>query len=232
MRKGILEIIFHSISFRKNKKQMNCCAVVCVSFFLLMSAIACEQGPSAQINSVRLPDESIEGDFFYLDEPVLLDNDKFNICLDILAEQLTVLYSSSDAYSDDSTKTDDEKIRKTSNALIRDLVSLREVQKDYYRYGVLVLMIDRGKPTGWKDLKRTLESVKANFRVAYLAGGDDGFLKSFLKMNLSVENEFWLVDMKRNTKIKLDYPITQAQLELRIEQILKARYTPGAKLCF
>jgi hypothetical protein len=232
MRKGISKIIFNSIRFRANKKQRNCCVVVCVGVFLMMSAISCQQMPSSQKNSFRLPDESLEGDFFYLDEPVLLDNDKFNICLDTQAEQLTVLYLRADASRDDRIKISDEQIRKMSNAVKFDFISLREVQKDYYRYGVLVLMIDRGQQASWKNFKRTLEAVKANFRVAYLANGDDDFLKSFLMADLSPENEVWLIDSKRDVKIKLDYPITQAQLELRIEQMLQARYTPGAKLCF
>jgi hypothetical protein len=178
---------------------------------LLFGFLACRMTPKIEPVTPHPPDESLQTTIVYPDDPVLLDEAEFQRCLTTLAEQLTVLY-----------------LRASDCDLPpAELRTLRDIQKQFYRYGVQVLLIDRSDPMRWPELKQRLTRAGANFPTAYLKDKKSAFLSSFLQTDFSGDNQLWIIDVGRDEKIFIPRPISTSRLVERIKQILITRSAPA-----
>jgi hypothetical protein len=174
-----------------------------------MFLAACQTSPKP-LATPTSPEETLETRFIYPQTPVIIDFENFKRSLNQLSGQLTVLSLIGPGVPP---------VREG----IENFQILTEVQKQYFRYGVQVMLVDLRSPAGWPEMKNNLQQVNANFPAVYYPLFQAGFLISFLHIASLEGYHLFIIDKEQILNVPLGESLDGPRFKERIKQILQKK---------
>ncbi len=149
---------------------------------ILSVAAGCCYDCGKKIDYPSPPNELRRQVFVYPGRPPIMNFSQFTDTLHFFAEQVTVLYL----------------IKPNGTYRLSHIRCLIDIQKNFYRYGVYVLLIDQRGEDKWNELTGMLRKNRANFPAVHFKKSDIHRLYSYLKGRGGRGYSLFLIDTKNN----------------------------------
>lgn len=198
----------HTIGGRPLARSMRIVAITAG----LAGALSCSHvgGSRQELRAPQVPEDRLTVAMTYPAEPIMMDFEQLRKVLDELTDRVSVVHV----------------IGRHAACSQRQLAWLDDVHRSFYRYGVMVIVVDLNDGGHWRELTEKLHAVGAAFPAAVFVRGDSSRLIEFLGLGEKADCGTFIVDraVERVVAVRLS-----SRLELRqtIRDYLQKRNRTG-----